>query len=46
MLCVFPIATEEAIAIANDTDYGLQANVCSSDLERAKRVLIASRQAA
>jgi len=37
---------EEAIAIANDTDYGLQAYVSSSDMERAYRVasrLIAGR---
>ena len=29
---------EEAIAIANDTSYGLQAYVFSDDLERARRV--------
>ncbi|WP_158795553.1 aldehyde dehydrogenase family protein [Pedobacter sp. L105] len=29
---------EEAIAIANDTSYGLQAYVSSADVERAKRV--------
>lgn len=29
---------EEAIAIANDTDYGLQAYVLSSDVDRARRV--------
>jgi aldehyde dehydrogenase (NAD+) len=39
VLCVLSYRDEEeAIAIANDTDYGLQANVFSSDLERAKRV--------
>ncbi len=39
VLCVLSYRDEEeAIAIANDTDYGLQANVLSSDLERAKRV--------
>lgn len=38
VLCVLSYRDEEeAIAIANDTDYGLQANVFSSDLERAKR---------
>jgi aldehyde dehydrogenase (NAD+) len=29
---------EDAITIANDTDYGLQAHVFSSDVARAKRV--------
>lgn len=29
---------EEAITIANDTDYGLQAQVFSSDISRARRV--------
>jgi aldehyde dehydrogenase (NAD+) len=39
VLCVIPYCDEvEAIAIANDTDYGLAAYVLSSDLERAKRV--------
>ena len=39
VLCILSYRDEEeAIAIANDTDYGLQANVFSSDLERAKRV--------
>lgn len=39
VLCVIPYRDEaEAIAIANDTDYGLAAYVLSSDLERAKRV--------
>jgi aldehyde dehydrogenase (NAD+) len=38
VLCVLSYRDEEeAIAIANDTDYGLQANVFSSDFERAKR---------
>ncbi|WP_322050096.1 aldehyde dehydrogenase family protein [Paraburkholderia bannensis] len=30
--------TEDAIAIANDTPYGLQAYVCSSDAQRARAV--------
>ncbi|WP_176593708.1 aldehyde dehydrogenase family protein [Sphingobium sp. EM0848] len=39
VLCVIPYRDEEeAIAIANDTDYGLAAYVQSSDRERAKRV--------
>ncbi len=39
VLCVIPYRDEaEAIAIANDTDYGLAAYILSSDLERAKRV--------
>lgn len=39
VLCVIPYRDEaEAIAIANDTPYGLQSYVLSSDLERAKRV--------
>lgn len=39
VLAVIPYADEEqAIAIANDTDYGLQAYVLSSDLDRARRV--------
>lgn len=39
---IFPIVTfkteEEAIALANDTPYGLTARVVSADLERAERV--------
>jgi aldehyde dehydrogenase (NAD+) len=39
VLSVIPYADEaEAIAIANDTDYGLQAYVFSAEEERAKRV--------
>jgi aldehyde dehydrogenase (NAD+) len=39
VLAVIPYADEEqAIRIANDTDYGLQAYVLSSDLNRARRV--------
>ncbi len=39
VLCVIPYRDEaEAIAIANDTEYGLQAYVLSSDDARAKRV--------
>lgn len=39
VLCVIPYRDEaEAIAIANDTDYGLAAYILSSDPERAKRV--------
>jgi len=39
VLCVITYRTEEeAIEIANDTDYGLQAYVSSSDNERAHRV--------
>lgn len=39
VLCVISYRDEaEAIAIANDTDYGLAAYVLSTDLERAKRV--------
>ncbi|MGV1757118.1 aldehyde dehydrogenase family protein [Rhizobium sp. A22-96] len=39
VLCVIPYRDEaHAIEIANDTDYGLQAYVFSSDLSRAKRV--------
>lgn len=39
VLAVIPYADEEqAIRIANDTDYGLQAYVLSSDLDRARRV--------
>jgi aldehyde dehydrogenase (NAD+) len=39
VLCILPYATEEeAVAIANDTVYGLGAHVQSADLERARRV--------
>ena len=39
VLCVLPYDDEaDAIAIANDSDYGLSAYVASSDLERARRV--------
>ena len=39
VLCVIPYRDEaEAIAIANDTDYGLSALVLGSDAERARRV--------
>ncbi|GJH37324.1 aldehyde dehydrogenase family protein [Paraburkholderia azotifigens] len=39
VLCVLPYDDEgDAIAIANDSDYGLAAYVASSDLQRARRV--------
>jgi aldehyde dehydrogenase (NAD+) len=39
VLCILPYDDEaDAIAIANDSDYGLSAYVASSDLERARRV--------
>jgi aldehyde dehydrogenase (NAD+) len=39
VLCLIPYRNEEdGIAIANDTPYGLQAYVISTDLERARRV--------
>jgi len=39
VLCVIPYVDDaEAIAIANDTSYGLQAYVQGADLERARRV--------
>jgi aldehyde dehydrogenase (NAD+) len=39
VLCVIPYLDEaEAIAIANDTSYGLQSYVLSPDLDHAKRV--------
>jgi aldehyde dehydrogenase (NAD+) len=47
VLCIISYRTEEeAIAIANDTDYGLHGYVFSGDLERANRVasqLVAGR---
>jgi betaine-aldehyde dehydrogenase len=44
VLAVIPFATEEeAIAIANDTDYGLAAGVWSRDINRALRVVRALR---
>ncbi len=39
VLSIIPYADEaEAVAIANDTVYGLQAYVLSGDLDRARRV--------
>ncbi len=39
VLCMMPYDSEEdAIVIANDTDYGLAAYVVSGDIERARRV--------
>jgi len=39
VLCVIPYRDEaEAIAIANDTDYGLSAMVLGGDVDRARRV--------
>lgn len=39
VLCILPYTTEEeAVAIANDTVYGLGGHVQSADLERARRV--------
>jgi aldehyde dehydrogenase (NAD+) len=39
VLCIIPYRDEaEAIAIANDTSYGLQSYVLSPDVDRAKRV--------
>jgi aldehyde dehydrogenase (NAD+) len=39
VLCIIPYRDEaEAIAIANDTNYGLQAYVLSPDVDHAKRV--------
>lgn len=39
VLCVIPYRDDaHAVEIANDTDYGLQAYVFSSDVDRAKRV--------
>jgi len=39
VLCVIPFEDEdEAVAIANDSDYGLSGYVSSGDIERARRV--------
>ena len=39
VLAIIPFDTEEeAIRIANDTEYGLSSNVCTADPERARRV--------
>ena len=39
VLCVIPYQDEaEAVAIANDTEYGLSAMVLGRDVERARRV--------
>ena len=39
VLCIIPFKNEEdAIAIANDSDFGLSGYVSSLDLERARRV--------
>jgi aldehyde dehydrogenase (NAD+) len=39
VLCVIPYSNDaHAITIANDTDYGLQSYVLSSNLDRAKQV--------
>jgi acyl-CoA reductase-like NAD-dependent aldehyde dehydrogenase len=44
VMCVMPFDTEEeAIAIANDTDYGLAAGVWTNDLARAHRTSRALR---
>lgn len=44
VLCILPYSTEEeAIAIANDTVYGLGAHVHSADLDRARRVALRIR---
>lgn len=44
VLVIIPFETEaEAIAIANDTDYGLAAYIQTGDLERAKRLSRALR---
>ena len=39
VLCILPYSTEEeAVAIANDTVYGLGGHVQSADLDRARRI--------
>ena len=39
VLCIIPFEDEdEAVAIANDSDYGLSGYVSSGDVERARRV--------
>lgn len=44
VLCILPYATEEeAVAIANDTVYGLGGHVQSSDLEHARRIALQIR---
>lgn len=44
VLCILPYATEEeAIAIANDTVFGLGGHVQSADLDRARRVALRVR---
>ena len=44
VLCILPYATEEeAIAIANDTVFGLGGHVQSADLDRARRVALQVR---
>ncbi len=47
VLCVLPFSTDqEAVALANDTDYGLSATVWTSDLGRGKRMAYAIRSGA
>ena len=44
VLCILPYATEEeAVAIANDTVYGLGGHVQSADLDHARRVALRIR---
>jgi gamma-glutamyl-gamma-aminobutyraldehyde dehydrogenase len=44
VLCVIPVESdEEAVAVANDTPYGLAASLYSRDLTRAHRVARALR---
>ena len=38
VLCGRSVASERAIQLANDSDYGLAATVISGDPERAKRI--------